>query len=306
MSGRLIDDGGAHDSQWSWEQTDNIGDRARRKRSVWNVVLGSAFVGGALATALGVFLLATNGSGDTAPPPSVVQASTPEPSAIATPTQTTSSTATPQPTTTIAPTPPPGQQFDAQFAAWSDITSEWITMTLDQKTSGYQAGEFLPLLLRIDGAKPGTTYDLQLTYECLASGKPAIDFLSGMGLDQTALLRAPPGPGSVTPDSVLSHLDDPSLDFDNQQQVWFLAWGAAFSRAEGPTPQTECTGTKTVSTSLLAQDDTVILLWSAHLASSDDWGEGNHAASAAPFSVVVEINGWFLQSLTMLPGSVAP
>jgi hypothetical protein len=178
-------------------------------------------------------------------------------------------------------------------------------MTLDQNTSGHRAGQFLPFLLQIDDATPGTNYDLQLTYDCLASGKPAIDFVAGIELDHAALLHASPGPGGVSPHSVLSQLDDVSLDIDIQHG-WFLAWGAAFSRVEGPLPQTECKGTKTVNLSLLAQESTMILIWAGHLASSADWGEGNGAASATPFSVAVEINGWSSHSLTVLPGSVSP
>lgn len=304
MARRFIEQRGPRDSEWSWERIDDVGGRAGGKRVLWNAILGSAFIGGAVATAIGIVLLATNGSGDAAPPP-VSLAPTPEATAIATPAPAATSAPTLEPTATPAPLPPPGQQFDAQLAAWSDITSEWTTMNLDQKTSGYRAGDFVPFLLRIDDAKPGTTYDLQLTYECSASGKPAIDFLSGVALDQTAPLLTSPGPGSVAPDSALGQLDDSSINFDTQQQAWFLAWGAGFSRAEGPSPQTECTGAKTISTSLVAQDETVILIWAGHLASAADWGQGSDAASATPFSITAEINGWSQQSLTMLPGAVA-
>lgn len=304
MPGRFIEHHSAHDTEWSWEREDDANNRVRRKRSFTDAFLGFVFVGGVVAMAFGFVLILTSGSGNAALPPPASATPTPGPTAVATPAPSRSSTQTPQPTATLAPTPPPGQQFDAQLAAWSDIKSEWLTTALDQETSGYRAGEFVPFLLRIDDAKPGTTYDLQITYECFASGKPAIDFIAGIELDHAALLQTSLGPGSVTPDSVLSQLDDSSLNFDDQHG-WFWAWGAAFSRAAGPLPQTECESTKTLSISILAQDETVILVWAGHLASPADWGEGNDAASAAPFSIVVEIDGWSLHSLTMVPGSVA-
>lgn len=309
MPGRFIGHRGARDSEWSWEQTDDSGGRGYGRGPFLTALFTSAFVGGLAAIAFGLFLILSNGNGDAAPPlstantvaPTDVAASTPEPTAVATPTPQTTETAAP----TVAPTAAPAVRFRAQLRAWSDITSEWALTALDQGISNYREDDLVPVLLRIDNATLGDTYDLQLTYDCASRDASAIDFLGGVSSEETSSLLAAPGPKRVTPDSALIVPDDPSLDFDNGPGSAFRAWGATFSAAHGPTPQSACTEQKTIDLSVIAQSETMFIVWTMHLSSPAEWGDGNSATDAVPFSLYVEINDVLELQVTLLPGAIS-
>ena len=194
--------------------------------------------------------------------------------------------------------------FRVLLAAWSNTTSGWVA-ALDQETSSYTEGDFVPFLLRIDDAEPGTTYDLELTYRCLVSERHAFDFVSSLKADQQDPMLTAPGPGRTTPDSSLIVPDDASIEFDGSDGATIAAWGATFRAASEPEPQTDCTDAKTINISIVAQDSTIMLVWTGHLASSEDWGEGNGASAEIAFNLDVSVDGAAKQILTLLPGSVA-
>ena len=269
------------------------------------ILLTSAFVGGFAAFAIGLFLTLSNGSGDAAPPPSTFTASPTIATSTVTPSPKPRSTSTPQPTATPEPSPSATATPSvlALLLGWSNTPLEWVLTV--RETSSYREGDLVPFLLRIDEAEPGTTYDLALTYRCLAADRHAFDFVAGLTPGENAPLLTAPGPGRTTPDSALIVPDDPSIDFDDSAGATFLAWGATFSAASRPEPQTECSDTKTINISVVAQDSTVMLVWTGHLASSEDWGTGNGASSASPFSMEVLIDNEVKQIVTLLPGSVA-
>lgn len=312
MPGRFIGHRGARDSEWSWERTDDTGGRGNGKGPFRTALFTFAFIGGLGAIAFGLFLILNNNNGDAAPPPSTsptvtatptdTVTSTPQPTAVATPTPSPTMTIEP----TIAPTATPALPFRAQLRAWSNATSEWALTALDQGTSDYREGDLVPILLRIEETTPGDTYDLQIKYDCASGERHAFDFLAGIAIDDTDPLLAAPGPGRITPDSALIVPDDASLEIDDSTGGTFLAWGATFSAASEPQPQTACSDEKSIAVSLIAQADTVMLIWAGHLASSADWGPDAGAASAGPFRVEVLIDGVAKQSVTLLPGSVEP
>ena len=253
-----------------------------------------------------------NGNGNAAPPLSTLTASPTATVSIDTPSPTPEITSTLQPTvtpeasTSPAPTATPGPSVLALLAVWSNTTSDWVATALDQETSSYREGDFVPFLLRIDDAERGTTYDIELTYDCLVAGHHAFDFIAGLTPDEKDPLLTAPGPGRTTPDSSLIVPDDASIAFDDSTGATVLAYGATFSAASGPEPETECSDAKTLSLSVVAQDNTIMLIWTGHLASSEDWGEGSGASDATPFRIAVQINGEVQQIVTLLPGSVGP
>ena len=312
MPGRFIGHRGARDSEWSWERTDNIEGRGNGRGPLRTALFTFALIGGMGAIALGLFLILSNDNGDAAPPPSTsptvtakptdTATSTPQPTAVTTPTP--SPTMTPEPT--IAPTATPAFGFRAQLRAWSDATSEWVLTALDQGTSNYREGDLVPILLRIEEATPGDTYDLQIKYDCASGERHAFDFLSGIATDDKDPLMTAPGPERISPDSALMVPDDASLEVDDATGGTFLAWGATFSAASEPQPETACSDEKSIAVSLIAQADTVMLIWAGHLASSADWGPDGGAASAGPFRVEVVIDDVAKESVTLLPGSVEP
>jgi hypothetical protein len=306
LPGRFTAHRGARDPEWSWERDEDIVKGRLSKRPLRTVLVVSALATGITAFAFGLFLLLSDGNGDAAPP---IASDTASPTATATaiPTATPTAAPTPRPTSVASPklTPTPGPAYATSLLSWSETESGWVASELDSSTSDYGEGDLVPFLLRIEDTTPGTTYVVTITYDCLSSGFHAFDYTAGLDDDNTEPLLASPGPGNAVPDSSLVAPDDPTLAFDGPQGSSMKVWGALFSAVGGPTPSTECTGTKSVSLSLSAQDTTLSLVWAGHLASPVDWGTGDGAASATPFGVEVDVNGEVEESVSMLPGAVA-
>jgi hypothetical protein len=302
---------GARESEWSWEHTEEISERRISRRPLRAVLITLGIVGGLAAFAFGIFLIASNGDGDAAPPvvsasasptPAVTPDRSPVPTDARTPTP--ARTETPTPSATAAPTATPGPSYDVEFAAWSRTESQWLTPSHNDSTSDYEEGEAVPFILRIDNAEPGETYSIAIEYDCLAAGNHAFDYLGGAEDAGAEPLLADPGPGGAVHDSSLVVPDDTSIDFDDPNGGSLKAWGGVFSSARAPDPQTPCTGAKTVNLSLLAQGRTVILVWTGHLASPSDWGNGRGAGDATPFGITVVVDDVIERTFTMLAGSV--
>jgi hypothetical protein len=302
LPGRFTAHRGARDPEWSWERDEDIVNGRLSKRPLRTVLVVSALVVGITAFAFGLFLLLSDGNGDAAPP---IASATASPTATATPSPTASPT--PRPTSVASPTPAPtpGPAYATSLLSWSETESAWVASELDSSTSDYSEGDLVPFLLKIEDATSGTTYVVTITYDCLSLGFHAFDYLAGLDDDSAEPLLTSPGPGNSLPDSSLLVPDDPSIDFDGRQGASLNAWGAVFSAASGPTPATECTGTKSVSLSLSAQDTTLSLAWAGHLASPADWGQADGAASATPFGMAVDVNGEVEESFSMLSSAVA-
>lgn len=304
MPGRFIGHRGARDSEWSWEHEDEEHEATHKRRWPLAVLLSGAVIAGVAAFAFGVFLVISNNDGNAAPPVvslSPTPTTSPTPAVTVTPGLTSSPSPTASPTPTLAPTP----AYSIELSAWSDVTSSWTASSLDDETSAYEEGDSVPILLLIERARPGDTYDVQIRYDCMANGEPAFDYLSGAEQAGEAPLLTPPGPGRAIPDSSLTMPDDPSIDFDGASTGSMQVWGAVFSDAGYPTPDTECTRSKTMDLSLLARDDTVTLVWTAHLASEEDWGAGSGASAAAPFSLRVQVNGEVAAVITVEAGALS-
>lgn len=163
------------------------------------------------------------------------------------------------------------------------MSGEWRFGDLD--TPDYSEGEAIPFLLRIEDAEPGTTYILGISYDCASDGVAAYDFVVSYDRDVgTEPALAKEGPGRTTPDATLVIPDDPSIEFDDEDQGelerLFQLWGGTFaSEPIGPVPDLTCGFDKLMMLDITAHAETLFLLWGGHLACAGDWGEGLGASS---------------------------
>ncbi len=227
------------------------------------------------------------------------------------------------PRVTTTPTAAPGITDGAtpavgsprfRVAAWADTDSRWLFDALYGEASGYHEGQAITFLLRIDEALLGTVYAVSLYYDCRVDQTAAFDFLTGYESDRGSRpILAEEGPGQAFPDATIPVPDDPTITFDDEEREAdprFGLWSATFeSQPTGPAPGGPCSGRKRVDLTVRALAPTVYLLWSGHLASSADWGEGQGAAAQdSPFEMRVRIGGLASEAggLAVTPGAVSP
>ncbi|MFB3092914.1 MAG: hypothetical protein ACE1ZN_00730, partial [Dehalococcoidia bacterium] len=179
------------------------------------------------------------------------------------------------------------------LAQWADTLARWRFGNLNPQNSAYQEGEGVPFMLRIENAVPGTTYTFGIRYDCVHRSANGYDFLSSYDRDRgvTPALHED-GPGTSVPDATLAVPDDPSIPYDgDEDNRKFKLWGGSFANATGPSPDSLCApergqkAEKGYTVAFTALAETVYLLWSGHLASGLDWGEGKGAGSinGAPY-----------------------
>jgi hypothetical protein len=290
---------------WSWEPVAER-DGPRLQLAWWPVlavILAVSLLGG-----LAAGVLVSNNDGDNA---SGVDDT-------ATPSLPTVVTASPQPTLTLSPTPilTPAQTTSApavHLFAWSRADKRWVETELPAG-AGYREGEAIPVLLRLDHAAPASpdattdSYEVIVRYQCATEKGAAIDFLASPTEVDSAAVLSDPGPRRGLPDSMVAVPDDPAITFDDAAANRVQLWGGAFLRApEGPLPATPCEREKEVHLGVGATQDTVFLVWAAHLASARDWGENQGTASAGgPLSIEVVVIGAGEASLSVAAGAVLP
>jgi hypothetical protein len=172
------------------------------------------------------------------------------------------------------------------IAHFAGAPGTWRFSDLSVQNSGYDEGEYVPFMLRIENAVPGSTYTFAIRYHCAHSGGNGYDFLSSYDRDRgkaPALHRD--GPGTALSDAALTIPYDPSIPIDDGgYDRTFQLWGGSFaSSGAGPSPNGPCLperghrAEKMYTVALTAQTETVYLLWSGHLALAPDRGIGNEA-----------------------------
>ena len=165
------------------------------------------------------------------------------------------------------------------LAHYADAPSTWQFSNPSIQDSGYDEGEHVPFMLRVENAIPGSTYVFAIRYDCAHSGGNGYDFLDGYSRGRgaaPALHRD--GPGTVLPDAALAIPHDPSIPIDDgKYDRAFQLWGGSFaSPATGPSSDSPCLAEggpeseKMYTVAIRAQAETVYLLWSAHAASPVD------------------------------------
>ena len=203
------------------------------------------------------------------------------------------------PPATAAPPPHPATQL--RLFQWSDSNATWRFGNLNPQNSDYHEGEGVPFLLRIDNADPDRTYTFDIRYDCSHLGINGYDFLSRYDRDRgIAPALAEDAPGNANFNAALPVPDDASIPFDNaESDRVFKLWGGTFGGASGPSPAGLCQpdhgqkAEKLYTLSLTATSPTVFLLWSGHLASAINWGEGKGASSinGSPYHMKLDVPG---------------
>jgi hypothetical protein len=172
--------------------------------------------------------------------------------------------------------------------------------------SGYREGDTVPVMLRIEGARPRAPYEATLAYQCATERGAAIDFLSSPAESDAEGLLTPPAPPGP-PDSAVPIPDDESIPFDDGRD-FFQLWGGIFSGSPERTLTPDvCREEKSLEFGFSAARDAAFIVWGLHLASSEDWGEGRGAGSSQEnITVRVEMNGEEEARLVIAAGAIEP
>jgi hypothetical protein len=207
-----------------------------------------------------------------------------------------------------ASTASPEARITLQLLAWSRQQSRWISADLDSSAASYREGDSIPFLMRLDGAVAGKRYEVSVRYQCGTEKGAVFDFLSGpQETDESAVLTAP-GPGRQRADSTIPIPDDPSITFDDSSSRPLQLWGATFQRSpEGPLPAGQCSSFKEIRMDVVVRDPAAFLIWTAHVASGQDWGEGRGASSQdTRTSMEVAVSGVGDATLNIAPDAIEP
>ncbi len=301
MKKRYVGRRGTHSTDWVWEEPTVPQPRRARLPGPWLLALLAAALVALAAGIAAIAIIRTGGGPEgypaVTPTPAATGAPTlrpsPQPTPPVTPSGTITSSPTASPSPAASPTAPPPSPTASPAAAPSGILLAWSKASRAWDASGtaghgYREGEAVPLLLIVRGTKPSQQYAVHLYYDCSSGGANAIDFLTGVpeaALEE--ITGAAGGPGRARPDAAIPLPDDAAVTFDDARPDASLRlWGGTFASApQPPSPPGQCAQGKTVNVAIVARQETVYLLWGAHLASAKDWGEGKGASSAtAPFS----------------------
>lgn len=312
MDGRYIGHRGSRGSDWTWEEGAPGKKTGRNGRGrAWAILMALALAAAAALTVV-TLVLTLGGGGDAgkaSPTPFSTPSRAPSPSPAPTGSPTPRPTAVaPATATPAASATPAGPMVAPRLAVWSTKNSRWLAEDLAATPSGYREGDAMPFLLRIDGAKAGTAFEAQLKYDCKSGGAAAFDFLVSVPdqlANQTA--TADGGPGRQRPDSTIPVPDDLSISPDDADGRSLRLWGGTFQGPPtGPEPATACRNEKTVTVGILARQETVFLMWGAHLASAADWGASNAASAASAFGMRAIVNGGATAAVNVPAGAIAP
>ena len=240
---------GSRDTGWNWPLPP--GGPGRPPPPPLLPLAGAALLFAAIAAALlAVWLSDSDGA---APPPTATPAATHTPAATAT------ATATPAPSPAPSPTPSPTPEPDFSFEVWGGKT--WQASP-PVAPGAFREGQAIPLMLRVEGARPGDSYGLTLRYTCRS-----LQFLSAYDRDGgSAPALAPGGPRTAVPDSIGQLPDDPTTAADDGEDGRLSLWGGTFGPVELTGVSGPCAFERRLNVSLMAGGDTLYLLWGAVVA----------------------------------------
>jgi hypothetical protein len=261
---------GISDDRWTWLGQET-GPAPKQRRFGRSLAIAGLFVGAA-AFFGGLVVLAINlgNDGDA----KVVTLHSPSPSPA-------TATALPSPLATV-----PATRFE--LALWDAVGRRWQSGDLVIQGSGYHEGQAIPFLLRIDNARPGETYNVNIRYDCPEGGVSGFDFLTDHNRDvdiERALEGS--GPPGAVPDAAILIPDDPATTADNTAGGGHLrVWGATFEQSPaGPVPATACVADKLIHVRIRPRTETVYLAWGGHFAPSTAGAAGQKTASAMQVAI---------------------
>lgn len=322
MDGQFVGHRSASDNDWSWDAAPPPGGRPGSGTGGFSrrTLLFAALAMFALAAVFWTLALVVDRGGGTvasSPTPSPHESPSPSPAPAGSPTPTR--TPTLRPTASPGPTPSPAPSASAtpatlplRLAAWLPGEERWAEGGLAQPTGKeFSEGGAMTSLVRIDGTHPGDSYQIEIMYDCATEKSAAFDFLTSVEPEASALTA--PGPGRAIPDAAIPVPDDPDITFDDAATGrTFRLWGGSFEAAPtGPLSETPCrpgqSNAKRLVLTVTARQETLFVMFGAHLASASDWGAGKGASNAgAKLGVSARVAGgdWLTQALP--PGSVGP
>jgi len=166
--------------------------------------------------------------------------------------------------------------------------SAWQNGNLNQNQAHYKEGQFVPYRTELLNLTPGDTYTLVIEYDVIQSGKHAIDYIGSYNYSETnadacsdLILGCDNGNPDDTisvPSANLNGFSDGSLNTFTGSQIAgsVVAWNANFTSITYAT-QNDGDQDTSMNIEFQATDDQVILAWGGHIASREEWGDGNSA-----------------------------
>jgi hypothetical protein len=176
------------------------------------------------------------------------------------------------------------------LAVWDSPAQVWETDDLTADAGQRDRGLVVPFLMRIENARSGQSYRIEINYECGAGDVSGLEFLTDYDREAGEMPAITmPGPGRPLPDAAVLMPDDSSIAADDEHgDRQFRLWGATFTgQPAGPVPSIPCAGNKSFTINFRALQDTVHLLWGAQLAAA---GEGD-GGGARQFGMKVSTDG---------------
>jgi hypothetical protein len=171
--------------------------------------------------------------------------------------------------------PPPPREPDPAVAlsnvfgtmsleVWNERYGVWQARGLAMVEAALSSDGAVPLLLRIDDAKPGTVYAITIMYNaCDTGGSAGFDSLSGVDPSSGIL---PPAPAAAHPDSTIPVPESHAADAGGH----FALWGATFQDSHDESSDAAtCDGPRAVMLTVLAGGETVFLMWAGHVRTPD-------------------------------------
>jgi len=247
---------GSRESGWNWSTPPAGGGRPPLSAPPLLPLAGAALLFAAIATALLAVWLSDSDSATPPPTAIPIATATPTPSPEPSPAPSPS----PSPSPIPSPTPSPIPEPELSLAVWT--RGAWQPKPDGQAPKAFREGQAIPLLLRIDRARPGDSYGITLRYTCRS-----LQFLSGYDRDSGGgPALAPGGPLAIVPDSVAQLPDDPTTAADDGESGRLSLWGGSFGPVELAGVSGPCAYERRLNVSLLAERDTLFLLWGAVVA----------------------------------------
>jgi len=225
-----------------------------------------------------------------------------------------SATATRRPSETPAPTVsetpgallPPEPAGEVSLGFWANEPGGWWFGDLPAGAASYHPGDEAPFLLRWT-AEPGREYVIEIAYECVSDGVPAIDRLTGVEYAGEDIFLAQWGPGTTFPDAAVP-VPVP-VDFDAAELtpgLLYLYGGDFTLLPTGPNPAGPCEGERTISVPARATGGLMVLMGSAWLAHPDDHGGASAADAGDTITLRASVEGVGAVTIGLETGVVTP
>src|SRR5829696_2007805 len=192
------------------------------------------------------------------------------------------------------------------------VTTNWENGNLNASKAHYLEGQSVPYRIGLTDLNVGTSYTVRVEWDTTQGGDHALDYLTSFDRTETtanactgiltvAQCAAAPTTAAIPVDPNVTKGQDQTLgNADDIVQVpgqQFKMWGGNLT---GTAPNYVLSGTyagnsaTSIDIQFTATGTDAVLAWGGHIASRQDWGQGNSA---------IAINGspYHMQLLTLIP-----